>query len=207
MDDCDLDIVLASGSPRRRELLSQAGVAFRTLAVDVDESLEPDQQADPEAACKMLAERKARAAVEALLTPDYVGTLAVIGADTMVVCQGRIFGKPADAAEARAMLRELSGRTHQVITAVSLWAVHAPAQGDIDLGFRTFADTTQVRFGELTDQQIDRYVATGDPLDKAGAYGIQSPECDLVEAVEGRLDTVIGLPVEPLMAVLGALGS
>lgn len=196
----EFDIVLASASPRRRQLLEEAGLAFRTHAVDADESLDEDLAAEPVEAVKKLAERKARAAVEELVTPDYDGTLAVIGSDTMVVFRGEIFGKPRDAVDAERMLRALSGHGHDVHTAVSVWFVHAPAGEDVSLMFRTFVDTTYVYFRELSDDDIAAYIESGDPFDKAGAYGIQSGGGAFVDHIEGSLDTVIGFPVERLRA-------
>ena len=195
----NLDIVLASASPRRRELLEKAGVAFRVHAVDADETLTPELAAEPVEAVKKLAERKAAAAVEQLVTPDYAGTLAVIGSDTMVVLRGQVFGKPCDAEEARRMLRALSGCGHDVHTAVSVWLVNAPAGGDVGLAYRTFVDTTYVYFRDLTDEEIASYIATGEPFDKAGAYGIQGAAGAFVDHIEGALDTVIGLPAERLL--------
>lgn len=192
------DIVLASASPRRRELLAQTGVDFRVHAVDADETLDERLAADPVEAVKKLAERKAKAAVEQLVTPDYDGTMIVLGSDTMVVFRGEIFGKPHDADDARRMLRALSGHGHDVHTAVSLWAVHAPAGQDVGLFYRTFVDTTYVYFRDLADDEIEAYIASGDPFDKAGAYGIQSGAGVFVDHIEGSLDTVIGFPVERL---------
>lgn len=122
------EVILASSSPRRRELLDAAGVKFtvRTPATPVDESLEPDLAADPEEAAKKLAERKAGAVIQEVLAENYTGMLIVIGADTMVVLDGKIFGKPRSASDGKHMLRQLSGRTHEVITAVSVWMVAAP---------------------------------------------------------------------------------
>ncbi len=194
----EYDIVLASASPRRRELLAQSGVKFRVHAVDADETLSPDLAAEPVEAVKKLAERKAKAAVEQLVTPDYAGDLIVLGSDTMVVFRGQIFGKPTDAADAARMLRALSGHGHDVHTAVSLWAVHAPAGQDVGLFYRTFVDTTYVYFRDLSDEEIAAYIASGDPFDKAGAYGIQSGGGAFVDHIEGSLDTVIGFPVERL---------
>ena len=194
----ELDIVLASASPRRRQLLEEAGVRFRVHAACVDESLTPELAEDAVAAVRALAERKARAAVEELVTPDYAGMLAVMGSDTMVVLRGEIFGKPTDAADARRMLRALSGCGHDVHTAVSVWVVNACEPGDVGLYWRTFTDTTYVYFKELSDAQIDAYIATGDPFDKAGAYGIQSGAAPFIDHIEGSLDTVIGLPVARL---------
>ena len=194
----DFDIVLASASPRRRQLLEEAGVEFRVHAVDADESLDDRLAADPVEAVKKLAERKAHAAVEQLVTPDYDGTLVVVGSDTMVVFRGEIFGKPVDADDAERMLRTLSGHGHDVHTAVSVWIVHAPAGEDIGLFYRTFVDTTYVYFKELADADIADYIASGDPFDKAGAYGIQSIGETFVDHIEGDLDTVIGFPVKRL---------
>ena len=104
------DVILASSSPRRKQLLEQAGVAFTVLSADVDESLEPDDLAQPDQACRKLAERKAQAVVQQVLSdPNYVGSFVVLGSDTMVVCDGEIFGKPADEADAMRMLSRLAG--------------------------------------------------------------------------------------------------
>ena len=195
----DYDIVLASGSPRRRELLEKAGVEFRVHAVDVDESLDDELAQEPVEAVKRLAERKAKAAVEELVTSDYDGTMVVLGSDTMVVFRGEIFGKPRDRAEAERMLRTLSGHGHDVHTAVSFWAINAPADGDVGVFYRTFVDTTYVYFRDLTDEEIADYIDSGDPFDKAGAYGIQSGAGKFVDHIEGSLDTVIGMPVERLI--------
>ena len=201
MDDLQFEVVLASGSPRRRQLLEEAGVPFSVQVADVDETLEPDLVAQPTEAVKKLAERKAHAVVERLLVDGYEGALIVLGSDTMVALDNRIFGKPEDAADAKRMLESLSGRTHQVHTAVSVWMIHAPApeEGDISLGYRTFVDTTHVTFRELAEEDIAAYIASGDPFDKAGAYGIQSGAGVFVESIDGSLDTVIGFPVERLL--------
>ena len=198
MAEPEYDIVLASASPRRRELLEKAGVEFRVHAVDVDESLDDGLAQDPVEAVKRLAERKAKAAVEQLVTPDYDGTMIVLGSDTMVVFRGEIFGKPRDAADAKRMLRALSGHGHDVHTAVSLWAIHAPVGGDVGVFYRTFVDTTYVYFRDLSDGEIAAYIESGDPFDKAGAYGIQSGGGAFVDHIEGDLDTVIGFPVARL---------
>lgn len=195
----EFDLILASASPRRRELLEQAGVAFRVHAVDVDESLDADDLAQPAEAVKKLAERKARAAIEQLLTPDYVGSMIVLGSDTMVALGSQVFGKPGDRDEAEYMLRTLSGRTHQVHTGVSVWMVDAPADGDISLAFRTFVDTSHVSFRTITEDELASYLATDEPYDKAGAYAVQGTAGAFVEGIDGALDTVIGLPVERLL--------
>ena len=193
-----LDIVLASASPRRKQLLEDAGVRFVVHASEVDETLEPDLLADPPEACKKLAERKAGAVVQEVLAEDYTGMAAVIGADTMVVCEGEIFGKPVSLSDAKRMLRCLSGRTHEVLTAVSVWMV-APEPENISLGFRTFVDRSAVTFRELTDEEIVDYLRKGESFDKAGAYAVQGAGADLVARVDGAMDTVIGLPVGRLL--------
>lgn len=194
-----LDVVLASASPRRKQLLEDAGVRFVVHASEVDEALEPDLLADPSEACKKLAERKAGAVVQEVLAEDYVGMAAVIGADTMVVLDGEIFGKPVSLSDAKRMLRRLSGRTHEVLTAVSVWMVAAPEPEKISLGFRTFVDRSAVTFRELTDEEIADYLRKGESFDKAGAYAVQGAGADLVARVDGALDTVIGLPVGRLL--------
>lgn len=195
------DIILASASPRRRQLLEDAGVKFTVREADIDETLEPDDIAQPIEACKKLAERKAGAVVQEILgTEGFAGSIVVIGADTMVVHQGEIFGKPHSLSEGTHMLRTLSGDTHQVHTAVSVWLIHAPAEQDISLGYRTFVDTTDVTFKQLADQEIADYLRQGESFDKAGAYAIQGEGAKLVDRIDGALSTVIGLPVERLLA-------
>lgn len=195
------EVILASNSPRRRELLDAAGVKFtvRTPVTPVDESLEPDLAADPEEAAKKLAERKAGAVIQEVLSENYTGMLIVIGADTMVVLDGKIFGKPRSASDGKHMLRQLSGRTHEVITAVSVWMVAAPNAEDVSLGFRTFADISRVTFRDLTDEEITKYLRKGESFDKAGAYAIQGEGAALVDHYDGSLDTIIGLPAERLI--------
>ena len=167
------EVILASSSPRRRELLDAAGVKFtvRTPATPVDESLEPDLAADPEEAAKKLAERKAGAVIQEVLAENYTGMLIVIGA----------------------------GRTHEVITAVSVWMVAAPNAEDVSLGFRTFADKSYVTFRDLTDEEITEYLRKGESFDKAGAYAIQGEGAALVDHYDGSLDTIIGLPTTRLI--------
>lgn len=195
------EVILASNSPRRRELLDAAGVNFtvRTPVTPVDESLEPDLAADPEEAAKKLAERKAGAVIQEVLSENYTGMLIVIGADTMVVLDGKIFGKPRSASDGKHMLRQLSGRTHEVITAVSVWMVAAPNAEDVSLGFRTFADISRVTFRDLIDEEITDYLRKGESFDKAGAYAIQGEGASLVDHYDGSLDTIIGLPATRLI--------
>ena len=196
-----MKILLASGSPRRKQLLEDAGVKFevRKPAQEVSEELLPDELAMPVEAAKKLAERKAGAVVQELLAENPIGEFAVIGADTIVVKDGRIFGKPRNLEDARATLHELSGATHEVITAVSLWVISAPNEEDVSLAYRTFADASRVTFRSLTDEEILEYLRKGESFDKAGAYAIQGEGAALVDSYEGSLDTIIGLPVERLL--------
>lgn len=196
-----LTVVLASGSPRRHQLLEEAGVkhVVRLPQAPVDETLEPDQLKDPAEACKKLAERKAGAVVQELLAENPVGMFAVIGADTMVVKDGVIFGKPANLSDGKHMLRQLSGATHSVITAVSLWLISAPDAEKLSMGFRTFADESFVTFKPLTDEEIADYLRKGESFDKAGAYAIQGEGAALVERYEGAYDTIVGLPAKKLV--------
>ena len=179
-------LVLASGSPRRRELLAGLGLTPPARPVDVDET---PLDGEPAADCVL---RLARAKAAADARPGEL----VLAADTLVVLDGRILGKPSGPAEAREMLADLAGRDHLVMTGVAL--------RDTDAG-RTAAavETTRVTIGPLTESQIADYVATGEPLDKAGAYAIQGLGAIFVERVEGNYSNVVGLPL-PLTARLCA---
>lgn len=202
-----INIILASKSPRRKQLLEEAGVRFTVFAgrTEVDESLDADLMAEPEEAVKKLAERKAGAVVQEVLAQNPVGLGFVIGADTMVVLEGKIFGKPYSADHAREMLRALSGKTHQVITGVSVWMMllneteERGGDGNVSIGFRTFTETSHVTFKELTEEDINAYVATGETIDKAGAYGIQGKGAALVDHYEGDFNNIVGLPVDKLL--------
>ncbi len=186
----ETELILASESPRRKELLARTGRAFRVVVSDADESTATDV---PPADVAMDNARAKALAVAADIPSDAI----VIGADTIVVLDGRIFGKPADEADAARMLGELSGRTHQVITGVCL-----VRNGRCE----TFAETTHVCFRGLSDAEIASYVATGEPLDKAGAYGIQGGAGAFVDHIEGDYDNVVGLPVTRLERALDLEG-
>ncbi|MGE0812073.1 MAG: nucleoside triphosphate pyrophosphatase [Vicinamibacterales bacterium] len=181
----DRPLVLASASPRRAELLRAAGLVFTIDAADVDETPRPGEA--PDAYVRRLAE--AKAAAVARRRPGDV----VLGADTTVALDGEILGKPGDAEEAHRMLRRLAGRSHRVYTGVAL------ALGP---DVRTAVASTTVRFAPLSEAEIAAYVATGEPVDKAGAYGIQGGAARFVAGVDGPHDNVVGLPVA---AVLGLL--
>lgn len=183
------DLILASASPRRRELLDQIGVRYRVQVADVDETLQPGEA--PAAYVTRLALAKARA-VAAL--PVAAG-LPVLGADTTVVIDGEVLAKPVDAADAVRMLTRLAGREHQVLTAVALVA---GARAETGLS------VTTVRFRPLAAATIDRYVATGEPMDKAGGYGIQGLGGALVASLTGSYTGVVGLPIAETVDLLDA---
>ena len=178
--------MLASTSPRRRELLERAGVVFEVIASPAEEI--HDASMPPQLLCEHNAELKAAAVAASL--PD----ATVIGSDTLVFIDGMPLGKPADLDEARAMLRRLSGRTHQVCTAV---CVIFPG------GRKTvFHETTEVTFLKLDDAAIQGYLSLVNPLDKAGAYGIQEHGERIVSEIRGSFENVMGLPVEKVVAAL-----
>ncbi len=184
-------LVLASASPRRREILSNLGVPFDVIPGSVEEEVSAEEK--PSSYVLRLAVQKALAVGK---SQDHG---VVIGADTIVLLDGRILGKPKDEAEAKEMLRALSGREHIVITGIGL--------ADID-NHRTWSgeEQTVVYFRPLTDEEIDTYVATGEPLDKAGAYGIQGKGGFFIRRIEGDYFNVVGLPVCLLYELLQETG-
>lgn len=184
-------IILASGSPRRRELLGLVCPEFDVCPSAADETLTPGAPVADEV--RRLAYEKAESVLR-----ETQGPRAVIGSDTMVVLDGAPLGKPRDAADAARMLRLLSGRRHEVLTAVAL----CTDEGACDCAL----SRTQVEFYALTEEEIARYVATGEPLDKAGAYGIQGLGALLVRRIEGDFYGVMGLPVALLARMLRACG-
>ena len=182
-------VVLASGSPRRRELLGQMGIEdFEVLPAQGEETA-PEGLA-PDALVARLALQKAREV--AALRPE----ATVIGADTVVALDGRVLGKPSDEGEAREMLSALSGRRHQVYTGM---AVLSGGQAF------THVECTQVEFRPLTAEEIAAYVATGESMDKAGAYGIQGRACVFIRGIQGDYYNVVGLPVCALHELLAQL--
>lgn len=188
-------LVLASGSPRRKELLGLLGLAFEIRVSDADETIAPGT--DPREAVQELAYRKAGAVANTLNGSEQ--GLVVLGADTIVVLDGEILGKPADHEDARRMLRMLSGRTHAVYTGIAL--VEAG-------GGRVVRDVseTQVVMKDLRDEQIDAYIATDEPMDKAGAYGIQGKASQFITGIRGDFFNVVGLPVSLTADRLAELG-
>jgi septum formation protein len=178
-----MPLVLASGSPRRAELLAKAGLQFRVVISPAEEIHDP--ALPPDVLCEENARLKAAAVARE--HPD----ATVIGADTLVFIDGEPLGKPADLAEARAMLRRLSGRTHTVCTGVCV--IHPGGVAE------TFHDLTDVVFRVLDEAAVEAYLALVDPLDKAGAYGIQEHGDRLIETIQGDFDNVMGLPVARLV--------
>ena len=180
-----MELILASASPRRRELLSLMGLPFSVMVSGADESA--PASLSPDALVCRLAQKKA----------EYIAKkrpkACVIGADTLVSIDGEILGKPGTAEKAKSYLRKLSGREHSVFTGL---CVITPS------GINTRFAETKVRFRPLVKEEIDWYVATGDPLDKAGAYGVQGAACCFVDAVEGNYFNVVGLPLPLLYEML-----
>ncbi len=182
-------VILASQSPRRRELLTLIGIAHEVRPADIDETWMPGEEPVPH------AERLAREKAHVLAMHD--GNAIVIAADTIVVLDGELLGKPRDAADARAALTRLSGRTHTVYTAIA-----------VARGGRTVSavERVAVTFRELAADEIDAYVATREPMDKAGSYGIQGYGATIVERIDGDYFSVMGLGLRRLVALLDALG-
>lgn len=183
-------IILASGSPRRRELLAMAGIPYEAAPADVDEmcSLPADQ------AVVELSRRKALACAK-----DHPGQI-ILGADTLVCLDGRSLGKPHSAEEAASMLRSLRGRTHDVYTGVTIIAADGILHSGLSASRVTFA-------ADITEDEIRRYAASGEPMDKAGAYAIQGGAGLWITRVEGSYSGVIGLPLDMVRAFLTACGA
>lgn len=181
-------LVLASASPRRAEILRAVGWQFDVIVADVDESLRAGETAS--AYVERLAESKA-AAVAASMAIDDTAARLVLGADTTVVVDGEILGKPRDADDARAMLTRLQNRWHEVLTGVALLSVEAN-----ELTHTVVAhEVTRVRFGAMSASEIEFYVASDEPMDKAGAYAVQGGAALFIERIEGDYWNVVGLPV------------
>jgi septum formation protein len=185
------EIILASNSPRRRELLGQIGISFRVLVADIDESVTAGEQPS-DYVCRMALE-KALAA----LRLDSSGQ-AVLAADTAVIVEGRILGKPLDRAEAKTMLHSLSGREHEVYSAVAL----ALSEDDV----RMRLNVTSVTFSELEDEWIEAYCNSEEPMDKAGAYAIQGLAAQRISQLAGSYSGVMGLPLFETAELLRSAG-
>ena len=176
-------IILASGSPRRKQLMRMAGLLFTVEPADVPEIIPDGLPAEKES--EFLASVKA-GYVLSQQDEKRRDAVLIVGADTTVLCEGRVLGKPKDKAQAKEMLRFLSGKVHEVYTGVAI------VSEDVN---ETFTSVTKVEFYELTDEEIDWYISTNEPMDKAGAYGIQGFGCRLVKRIEGDYFTVMGLPI------------
>ena len=177
-------LILASQSPRRRELMKVLKVPYWVRGAEVDESVDPTLP--PEEQVAMISRRKAAAA-------EREQEDVLIAADTIVVCQGHVLGKPRDKEQAKQMLSMLSGREHEVMTGVTV------VRGRTS---ETFTEITRIQFRALSEKEIDDYIATGEPMDKAGAYGIQGGAGRFVEKITGDYSNVVGLPMERLRQTL-----
>ena len=187
------EIILASGSPRRKELLQRAGVCFRIVTADTEEET---SLTDPQQVVAELSKRKAKAVLDFIKKER---PAAVIGADTIVSMEGKILGKPHSKEDAMDMLRLLSGKTHQVYTGVTVYYPKAPKDEAEEASFFQFVECTNVTFYPVSDAVLSAYIDTGEPMDKAGAYGIQGTFGLFVKGIEGDIDNVIGLPVPRLL--------
>lgn len=183
----DISIILATASPRRIELFGLLGIPFQSQGADISEDIYDGESPDDSA--QRLADSKAM-----VLAQDYPDSW-VIGADTIVVIGNQILGKPQDPADAADMLERLSGRTHRVLTGVALHRKNRRIQAG-------FVECTHVKFKTLTPSEINDYIQTGEPLDKAGAYGIQGKAGAFVEEIHGSYTNVVGLPLERLRKLL-----
>ncbi len=172
-----MEVILASQSPRRKELMGLFGIPFIVRAVDIDETMDPQKQPFDEVARVSLLKAQAVERQE---------TDIVIAADTIVVCDGQVLGKPGDEKDAFRMLKMLSGRKHQVMTGLTV------LRADV---VYTCTEVTDIYFCQLTDRQIEDYIATGEPMDKAGSYGIQGGAALFAQWIEGDYYNVVGLPV------------
>lgn len=182
-------LILASASPRRRELLAQAGYAFAVEAADVNESEHEDENSAEYVL--RLAEEKAQAVFARHVTE--AEPLVVLGADTTVVCDGEILAKPKDVADAKRMLRRLSGRTHEVLTGVAIAT---------SVGLVSGVETTSVTFSAIPETELDFYCATNEPMDKAGAYGIQGYAARWIPRIDGDYYNVMGLPIARVVRLI-----
>jgi septum formation protein len=184
-------LILASGSPRRKELLAKLGIPFEVVTTGVSEDVEPDT--DPGDMVVMLAKRKASAVA------DNQTNGLVIGSDTTIAFEGKVLGKPTDQENAKDILRSLRGKHHQVFSGIAV----------IDAGSKrveTTAVITDIKMRDYSDDEINDYVDTGEPMDKAGAYAIQGKGRQLVEQIEGSFDNVVGLPLNELAELLRRFG-
>lgn len=184
-----LRVVLASASPRRHDLLDLVGISHEVIPANIDESVRGRESP------RKHAERLAREKASAVIGRD--PNLIAIGADTIVLVDGKILGKPANSVDAASMLSLLSGREHTVVTAVAVARGKKISSG---------VEEVSVKFRKLSDDEIDAYIATGEPMDKAGAYGIQGYGATIVERIDGDYFAVMGLPLVRLVSLLREIG-
>jgi len=185
-------LILASASPRRCEILKNAGYSFEICPADIDENI--TEKLTPSGIVGMLSKQKAKAVFEKLENNQ---DIAVLGADTIVVQNGQVLGKPKNEDEAFSMLRQLSGKKHEVYTGVCIITSDCT---------QNYFDCTTVEFLELSDCQIKAYISTGEPMDKAGAYGIQGKGCVLIKGINGDFFSVMGLPIAKTAKMLKNIG-
>lgn len=179
------NLILASGSPRRRELMSQVGLDFTVVTSDADENI---KEMEPEDYVRELSSIKAQSVLEQYADKD--NSVIVIGADTIVYHKGEILTKPKDEEDAFRILKSLEGQIHQVYTGVTICSTHKNV---------SFYEKTDVWVYDMTDEEIRDYISTGEPMDKAGAYGIQGKFAAYIKGIEGDYNNVVGLPVARLV--------
>lgn len=191
-------IILASGSPRRRELLGRIGLEYEVIVSEVDEDID---ETIPQKVVEELSYRKAMAVAHSLPENYYKDECLVLGADTIVAFGNQILGKPVDEADAVRMIELLGGHEHQVYTGVTVVRM----DGDM-VNHITFAECTEVSVYDIDHEEAMAYVATGEPMDKAGAYGIQGTFCKYIRKIDGDYNNVVGLPVGRIYQELHKIG-
>lgn len=187
MEKNKFELILASGSPRRKELLGHLKIPFKIITADTEEA---SNAQDPKEFCRDIALEKGRVVFDRSLLEQPDGSLIVVSADTIVCLNGKIYGKPRNKEEARIFLSELAGKTHSVMTAVGIHTYHQR-----QMNIHSFVEESLVTFNTIPDYLMEKYLATGDSLDKAGAYGIQGPSLTFISKVNGDYANVVGFPL------------
>lgn len=187
MEKDKFDLILASGSPRRKELLGHLKLPFKIITADTDEI---SDASDPKEFCKDIALEKGKVVFDKIRLESGQKNMLVVSADTIVCLNGKIYGKPKNKDEARKFLSELAGKTHSVMTAVGIHLLY-----DNREEVHSFVEESHVTFNEISDYLMEKYLATGDSLDKAGAYGIQGPSLTFISKVSGDYANVVGFPL------------
>ena len=187
MENSKLRFILASSSPRRKELIGHLKIPFQVITSN---ALEESPEKDPEKFCLEIAKIKGETVYRGLKTQGAGDSYLVVSSDTIVACNGVIYGKPQNRDDARIILRELAGHSHSVFTAVSAKLLHRGEESGFD-----FVEESVVHFTQISDALLERYLDTGDSLDKAGAYGIQGPSLTFISRVEGDYANVVGFPL------------